>query len=262
MALIPFILAMLHSLLFLQVNAQQTQTHSIKLGSVIYSTRQPSSWSSPSGLFAFGFYRHGNGFAVGVWLATQPENIIVWTANRDDPPVSSNATVKLTFDGKLLLRTEQGEQKTIVDVTERADSASMLETGNFVLYDNNSSVIWQSFKHPTDTLLAGQNLTSSEELVSSMSSLDHSSGRFSLKMQSDGNLVAYPVSSPQSPYDAYWSSGTNDGYLRELILDYGGQLCLTSSSGGSCSRISANSSYSIKGDIYRATLDADGILRL
>ena len=48
-----------------------------------------------------------------------------------------------------------------------ATSAAMLDSGNFVLYDNDSNVIWESFDFPTDTILGGQNL-SSKELVSSV----------------------------------------------------------------------------------------------
>ena len=74
-----------------------------------------SSWPSPSTQFAFGFYPQGNDFMVGIWLVDIDNNItVVWTANRDDPPVTSNATLKLTKSGKLLLKTdEQGKKKPI-----------------------------------------------------------------------------------------------------------------------------------------------------
>ena len=56
-----------------------------------------SSWPSPSTQFAFGLYPQGNDFMVGIWLVDIDNNItVVWTANRDDPPVTSNATLKLT----------------------------------------------------------------------------------------------------------------------------------------------------------------------
>lgn len=73
-------------------------------------------------------------------------------------------------------------------------SASMHDSGNFVLYDEHLNVMWQSFDHPTDTILGGQSLISGgDDLVSSMSKLDHSSRRFYLSLQSDGNLVTYPL---------------------------------------------------------------------
>ncbi|KAF2284364.1 hypothetical protein GH714_021124 [Hevea brasiliensis] len=77
----------------------------------------------------------------------------------DDSPVSANSTLELTIDGKLLLRTEQGQERLIADVSDPIDSATMLDSGNFVLYGSNSSVVWQSFDFPTDTLLGGQNLS-------------------------------------------------------------------------------------------------------
>ena len=50
----------------------------------------------------------------------------------------------------------------------------MLDSGNFVLYNNSNSVIWESFDHPTDTILGGQNLFDyTDFLVSSVARSDH-----------------------------------------------------------------------------------------
>ncbi|KAF3946033.1 hypothetical protein CMV_027655 [Castanea mollissima] len=220
-----------------------------------------TSWLSPSGLFAFGFYPQDDGFAIGIWLVNQTEKTIIWTANRDDPPVTSNATLNFTIDGKLLLRTEQGREFSISDV-DTVTSAAMLDYGNFVLYRNDSYVIWDSFDFPTDTILGGQNLSSGKSLVSSMSISDHSSGHYSFNMQEDGNLVAYPVNSSNNPQDAYWSSETFYGSYASLILSGLGVLFVHLSEGQR--QILANSSNPDKNGttIYRATLDADGIFRL
>ncbi|KAK1371548.1 putative cGMP-dependent kinase, Concanavalin A-like lectin/glucanase domain protein [Heracleum sosnowskyi] len=69
----------------------------------------------------------------------------------------------------------------------------MLDTGNFVLYDNDFRITWQSFDHPTDTILPGQFLSTYQELFSSKSESDYSTGRFRLKMQSDSNTWAPPT---------------------------------------------------------------------
>ncbi|OVA07227.1 Bulb-type lectin domain [Macleaya cordata] len=69
-----------------------------------------------------------------------PEKTVIWTANQDDPHVSSNVTLIFTSDG-LILRPAQGEVKSIFDYPEPASSASMLDTGNFVLYNSNLEVI-------------------------------------------------------------------------------------------------------------------------
>ena len=196
------------SLLAVDAKAQQNHSNVIHIGSSLSPIANHTSWLSPSGLFAFGFYPQGNGFAVGIWLVNHPENTIVWTANRDYPPVSSNATLNLTSDG-LLLRTEQGEEILILSSSKDkfylfAGSASMLDSGNFVLYDDTPRVVWESFHFPTDTILGGQNLSNGKGLVSSVSRSDHSSGRYCLRMQDDGNLVSYPVNNTYISENAYW----------------------------------------------------------
>ncbi|KAK3019040.1 hypothetical protein RJ639_003735 [Escallonia herrerae] len=131
------------------------------------------SWLSPSGLYAFGFYQQGNGYAVGIFLAGIAEKTIVWTANRDDPPVSKNATLLLTTDGRLVLQLMQGQERSIADPDEPASSASMLDSGNFVLYSSDQRIVWQSFENSTDTLLPGQRLTAGQQLFSSISQTNH-----------------------------------------------------------------------------------------
>ncbi|KAJ6677812.1 S-RECEPTOR KINASE-LIKE PROTEIN [Salix viminalis] len=238
------------------------QCGEIHLDSQLFPTSNLQSWLSPSGHFAFGFYPQGNGFAIGIWLIGRPNNTVVWTVNRDDPPVSSNATIHFSEKGELLLRTEKGYEKPIAGDLNVSDSASMLDSGNFVLYSTDCKIIWQSFDFPTDTILGGQSLTISHELVSSVSSSNHSSGRFFLAMQEDGNLVAYPRKSANLPSDAYWSSKT---FVRlNLSLNHQGHLSMKSYKSGPDVLVLANSSYSCENrtTIFRATLDAGGIFTL
>lgn len=67
----------------------------------------------------------------------------------------------------------------------------MLDSGNFVLYDSDQKIIWQSFDHPTNALFPAQTLNPESELFSSVSEFNESTGRFRLKMQDDGNLVVF-----------------------------------------------------------------------
>ena len=209
-----FLLSMFLLAVDVKGKAQRNHSNVIPLGSLLSPIANRTSWPSPSGLFAFGFYPQGNGFAIGIWMVNQPENIIVWTANRDIrpvPPVSSKATLNLTSDHGPLLRTEQGEVSytAFSSKADTVDSASMLDSGNFVLYNSSYSVIWESFrKLRTDTILGGQNVSSDDYLVSSVSRSDHSSGRYHLKMQWDGNLVFYPANNTDDSENVYWSSGT------------------------------------------------------
>ncbi|KAJ6377942.1 hypothetical protein OIU78_028217 [Salix suchowensis] len=265
MALESCLLLLILFLLFVGTRTKPNQCNhgEIHLGSQLFPTSNLQSWISPSGHFAFGFYPQGNGFAIGIWLIGQPDNTVVWTVNRDDPPVSSNATIHFSEKGELLLRTEKGYEKPIAGDLHVSDSASMLDSGNFVLYSG-SKIIWQSFDFPTDTILGGQSLTFSHELVSSVSSSNHSSGRFLLAMQEDGNLVAYRRKSAHLPSDAYWSSHTPATPMLNLSLNRQGLLSMKSYKSGPDVHVLANSSYSCENrtTIFRATLDAGGIFTL
>ncbi|XP_050386002.1 G-type lectin S-receptor-like serine/threonine-protein kinase LECRK3 [Argentina anserina] len=234
-----------------------------------------SSWLSYSGRFAFGFYPQGNGFAVGIQLLNPPQNTVVWTANRDDPPVSSNSTLKLTKRG-LLLQTEGGPEVTIAsgssseeegtsglepEEVETTAAAAMLDSGNFVLYNGTSFVIWESFSLPTDTILGGQDLEAGRSLVSSASVSDHSRGPFSLTMNSNGNLLAYP---PNSSAAYYLTAVTSLTEYCKLSLNMSGFLVIENELGGKAIQILANGSHlqDNQTTVYRATLDADGNFRL
>uniref|UniRef100_A0A7N2MJR6 Bulb-type lectin domain-containing protein n=1 Tax=Quercus lobata TaxID=97700 RepID=A0A7N2MJR6_QUELO len=262
MASIPVLPLLLVFLLPVHANTQRNQSNSdiILLGSSLSPNANRTSWLSPSGLFAFGFFPQDDWFAIGIWLVNQSEKTITWTANRDDPPVSSNATLDLTIDGKLLLRTGKGSEKSVANVSDPATSAAMLDSGNFVLYGKQSHVIWDSFDVPTDTILGGQNLSSGNNLVSSVSISNHSGGHYTLNMQTDGNLVAYPVHNTNGAIDSYWSTATFGDV--QLILTRSGHLFIYGIELGVHNL--TNSSYAKKNGttIHRATLDADGIFRL
>ena len=164
---------------FFTASAQQIQSNVSRSSSLTPTTN--STWLSRSGLYAFGFYKQGNGYAAGIFMAGIPEKTVVWTANRDDPPVSSNATLLFAGDGRLVLQMGQ-EQVAVVAESSESASASKLNSGNFVIYNSDREIIWESFDYPTDTLLPGQHLLAGQELISSMSDTHHSSGIFRLKM--------------------------------------------------------------------------------
>ncbi|XP_044461945.1 G-type lectin S-receptor-like serine/threonine-protein kinase LECRK3 [Mangifera indica] len=241
------------------VTAQQRQSN-ISLGSYLTPTTN-SSWLSGSRLYAFGFYQQGNGYKVGIFLAGIPEKTVIWTANRDDPPVSVNATLLLNTEGRLVLQSTQGQGTDIAEqILESASSASMLDSGNFVLYNSSGGIIWQSFDYPTDTILPTQRLLAGEKLISSISETNPSTGKFILIMQRDGNLVQYPKHQIRIQ-SAYWASDTSgSGDDVTLNLDMDGHLYLLNASGFNIKNITGG--YPTGGIIYLMRVDSDGIFRL
>ncbi|XP_022751997.1 G-type lectin S-receptor-like serine/threonine-protein kinase LECRK3 [Durio zibethinus] len=238
----------------------QPKHSNISLGSSLTPTGQ-SSWLSPSGLYAFGFYQQDKGYAVGIFLAGVPQKTVVWTANRDDPPVPSSAKLILTTDGRLILRSTR--DISITDSTEKVATASMLDSGNFVLYNSDQEKIWESFKYPTTTILQGQKLLAGTALYSSVSDTDQSTGLFQLSMQTDGNLVQYPVAlyTPTVWY-AYWASDTfGAGDNVSLNLDNDGRLYLLNSTGVNIKDI-VKGGYDTNETIYLMKIDPDGIFRI
>ncbi|GJN22116.1 hypothetical protein PR202_gb09652 [Eleusine coracana subsp. coracana] len=225
------------------------------------------SWVSPSGRFAFGFYSNAQGFSIGVWLVIGASRIVVWTANRDDPPVSGGS-IQLTYGGSLQwIPANMGSQwKSISATATQATSAAILDSGNFVLYGMNKQIIWSTFGSPMDTLLPGQNLPPGSQLSSSVSDTNHATGKYRLLNQQDGNLVMYPVGAID-PGSSYWNTGTfGSFYLFTLSLDPNGTLWMFDKNTAytdvlfQTNQSSKGSSYT---DVYfRLTLDADGILRL
>jgi hypothetical protein len=249
--------------------AQPNQSGCISLSTSLSPT-QASSWPSNNSRFEFGFYQPQGttGYAVGIWLAGKQKTTVVWTAIRDGQPITSNASAKLelTKDGMLLSGTE-----LITNAKGSVSCAAMLDNGNFVLFDKGSNItVWQSFDHPTDTILGGQSLFAGGQLFSSLNKSDQypTRSRFHLKMQDDGNLVLYPTNTADSSDDAYWSSDTHGyGFKFHLYLNITGSLCIINDTASSNTvktlyEKSASSAPNNDAIIYRSTLDSDGIFRL
>ncbi|XP_058106446.1 G-type lectin S-receptor-like serine/threonine-protein kinase LECRK1 [Magnolia sinica] len=215
----------------------------ISLGSSLSTNDENRSWVSPSGEFAFGFYRlpSTDRFLLSIWFDKIPEKTIVWTANGDSP-VQGGSKVELTTDGQLVLTDSQGRVIWRAEPTNGSvTSAAMLDTGNFVLTSKDSAILWQSFDVPTDTILPSQKLRFRSELSSRLTKTEYSKGRFRLLLRADGNLVFYLVNLPtEYRYNAYWVSDSQLGFKLSFH----------------------NPNIAQTNDFYqRTTFDFDGVLR-
>ncbi|KAJ8634221.1 hypothetical protein MRB53_027557 [Persea americana] len=251
----------------LEIAQPTLRSKTISPGLSLYPKGKTSCWPSPSGHFAFGFYEEGRGFRVGIWLSDTSSKsnkiVVVWTANRDDLPVSANATLVLTHEGELVLKTQDGEAQLIKQLsTSIIHHASMDDNGNFLLYSSDSKIIWQSFDYPTDTILGGQNVSCS--LHSGTSVIDHSRGKFVLDF--DGYTLALRRDlDPRDDIDIYWTSHgyDGDGGHFKLILDDHGRMSLVTEKGEIMETFTDGWPLGKENPvIYRATLDSDGMFRL
>ncbi|CAO2187637.1 unnamed protein product [Urochloa humidicola] len=225
-------------------------------------------WPSPSGHFTFGFYATDGGLAVGIWLATAAKITVTWTIDRNFTPATGGA-LRITDDGRLLWAGANGQEyRNIAVPPQPAVAATMRDDGNFVLYGASGAAVWSTFEAPRDTLLPGQDLVPGAQLLSSISDTNRATGKYRLVNQlNDGNIVMYPVQTPNVAAAAYWNTGTFQiGFPLTLRLDATGVLYLTGNSGNFTKNLTLpGGAPKLPGEkqvFYRVTLDPDGILRL
>ncbi|XP_004296355.1 PREDICTED: G-type lectin S-receptor-like serine/threonine-protein kinase RLK1 [Fragaria vesca subsp. vesca] len=235
----------------------------ISFSSSLTAQEDSKHWGSPSGDFAFGFRNVGNaGFLLAIWFDKIPEKTIVWSANRNNP-VQLGSTVEFSAQGKLTLTDVATGQQANIAADQSRDTgvayAAMLDTGNFVLATENSTYLWQSFDHPTDTLLPTQILNVNSSLFNQLTATNYSEGRFKFILESGGNLVLYTMNYPlKSTNVIYWSIETGSGF--QVIFNQSGSIYLTAQNGSQLGSVLPDTVETQ--DVYqRATLDYDGVLR-
>ncbi|TVU33833.1 hypothetical protein EJB05_15644 [Eragrostis curvula] len=163
----------------------------------------------------FGFYTiddHSFSLAI-VFLGPQPP--VIWSANPDSP-VSHDATLNFTREGGLVLN--DGDGTMIWSTATKGQSVAGMSldvSGNLVLFDHNNFTAWQSFDHPTDTVVMGQSLCRGKNLSARTSTTKWSSARVYLSAQWDGlhysfepaaytklfQITATPTSRPSTCYE-------------------------------------------------------------
>ncbi|KAF8041051.1 hypothetical protein BT93_B3080 [Corymbia citriodora subsp. variegata] len=178
------------------------------LGSSL-TTNDRNSWLSPSGEFAFGFQKIGTtDYLLAVWFDRIDEKTIIWSANGDNL-AAEGSKVQLTADGRLVLTDPKGEELWAPSPTGTGVAyAAMLDTGNFILANQDHTNLWETFSQPTDTILPTQTLNQGGKVNARYLATNYSTGRFHFILQPDGNLVFYPTPTPLVSSDAYWSSNT------------------------------------------------------
>ncbi|PWZ55638.1 G-type lectin S-receptor-like serine/threonine-protein kinase SD2-2 [Zea mays] len=118
---------------------------------------------SKEGNFELGFFSPGNNgnFYVGIWFRTISKRTVIWVAKRDIPVSNaSSPELAITMDGNLVLNSLGAPiwSSNSTRKSSRSSTAVLLDSGNLILRDqyNSSDIFWQSFDHPTDTVVSGQ----------------------------------------------------------------------------------------------------------
>ncbi|KAB1204626.1 G-type lectin S-receptor-like serine/threonine-protein kinase SD2-5 [Morella rubra] len=167
--------------------------------------------------FALGFVTTSDVTLFLLVIVHMQSSTVVWTANRGSPVANSDDFV---FDEKGSVFLRKGD--TVVWSAEtggkEVTAMELQDSGNLVLLGNGSRVIWQSFSHPTDTLLSNQDFVEGLTLVSDPSPNNMT---YILEINS-GDLILSAGFQPPQPY---WSMGKDN---RKTINKDGGVVTVAS----------------------------------
>ncbi|KAG8046051.1 hypothetical protein GUJ93_ZPchr0008g13671 [Zizania palustris] len=197
---------------------------------------------SNNGKFALGFFTapvHAAGessapnqdkWFLGIWFNKVPSQTNVWVANGGEPIMDGAASPELTIsdDGDLatlnpLTKSITWSARSIIGATKNSTTtnntvAVLLNSGNLVLLDTSnlseSRTLWQSFDHPTDTLLPSAKLGRDKvtglnrRLISKKSMAGPWPGPFCFEVDDDTSQLVLKLCNSSMDY---WSSGAWNG---------------------------------------------------
>ncbi|XVF77426.1 hypothetical protein PTKIN_Ptkin14bG0042000 [Pterospermum kingtungense] len=262
------LLLILISILWILATVQAQRN--VSVGEFLHANDKSIPWKSPSGDFAFGFRPipgEKDQFLLAIWYDNIPQKTVVWYAyaNGDNPAIDRESKVELNSTRHLVLKDPKGKELWTSEGPingSEVSHAAMLDTGNFVIASKNSGNIWESFKHPTDTILPGQELDvdNDGQLLSALAETSYRKGKFQLRFDG-GSLILDEVDVfTRKPYKSYFSFEdcfrlifNKSGYIQTLISN-GSLLNLAPEMDDQ--RPTPESNY------YRATLNFYGVLTL
>ncbi|KAM0920379.1 hypothetical protein ACQ4PT_007565 [Festuca glaucescens] len=191
---------------FCKSDGQLTQTKHLTHGDTLISK---------SGDFALGFFSptsSNKSFYLGIWYHSLPgPRTVMWVANQDNPITTSLfGMLAITNNSQMVLYDSKGRNiwmsaNDIITGAARAH-AVLLNSGNFVLRLPNTTDIWQSFDHPTDTVLPTMRFLVSyktkvvQRVVAWKGSDDPSSGDFSLSSNPSSPTLQFVIWHGTRPY--------------------------------------------------------------
>ncbi|CAM0902476.1 unnamed protein product [Alopecurus aequalis] len=221
----PNLPAMLVSVLFLSLGTSATASVSSPdtLNNGRRNIADNETLVSPGGSFTLGFFSPGTPSTryLGIWF-TASMDAMVWVANRDSPLNDTAGVLSINGTGTLLLLDGSGRTVWSSNTTDSDTSlaaAQLLESGNLVVSDESSgAVLWQSFDHPSNTLIDGMRFgrnpqTGAEwSLTSWRSPTDPATGSCHRVMDTRGlpdcvSLCGKDKTYRTGPWNGLWFSG-------------------------------------------------------
>ncbi|KAL6536207.1 G-type lectin S-receptor-like serine/threonine-protein kinase SD2-5 [Orobanche gracilis] len=153
--------------------------------------------------FAFGFTTTTTDVTLFVLVVIhKSSSTVVWSANRGSP-VHNSDNFQFDTDGNAYLLSGVSKIWSANTANKGVSAMELQDSGNLVLLGHDGHTIWQSFSHPTNTLLSNQEFSDGMKLISDPGSNNLS---YSLEIKS-GDMILLANFNPPQPY---WSmSGDN-----------------------------------------------------
>lgn len=123
---------------------------------------------------------------------------IVWTANRGSP-VKNSDSFQFDDSGNAFLQRDGSTIWSSDTGNKGVSLLQLLDNGNLVLVGSDGSFIWQSFSHPTNTLLPNQEFSQGMRLISDRGGTSNLT--YTLEIKSGDMILSADFSPPQQ----YWS---------------------------------------------------------
>nr|CAB3458269.1 unnamed protein product [Digitaria exilis] len=194
-------------------------------------SRSATLLSSPDGVFEVGFFppdpKQPSRLYLGIWYRGITPRTVVWVANRVAPATTAVPSLALTDAGELQVLDGTAANGTAAPPllwssnTSRAApgagySAVIQDSGSLQVRSDDGVAVWDSFWHPTDTILSGMQIsvqspgppgrsTNERMLFTSWASeTDPAPGRYALGLDPSGSGQAYIW---RDGNEIYWRSG-------------------------------------------------------
>ncbi|PWA81972.1 bulb-type lectin domain-containing protein [Artemisia annua] len=208
--------------------------------------------------FGFGFNTSSDVTSFSLVVIHISTSRIIWSANRDFPIGNSD---RFTFgdDGNAKLQRNGSVVWSTNTAKSGVSAMELLDSGNLVLVKSDGSIVWQSFSHPTNTLMPNQDFIKGMKLVSNVKN----NLTFSLDIMSGDSLLYADYKNPQP----YWSMGRDK---RRIIHKGGGDTNSATIEGNSWQFYDESKVFlwqfvfadeSDANDTWVAVLDDDGFIK-
>jgi hypothetical protein len=223
-------------LLWTSGSAQQTDFHKSPGPMILF---RGQAWSSVDGRLELRLSTEGHlgVYGTNLYVHNDPAKgplKPLWEAKDANGTVVTGVQASFQPDGRLHLADEHGFVWDSPDPFGLGETLSIQQDGNVVISDAGGGIVWSTETAYRDSLQGAVGLAPNATLVAgdpAHESKTTKSGRFTIIMQTDGNLVIYDRGAFRNEYRPIWASNTWLSAARVAKMRLDGTLALLDTAG-------------------------------